>query len=193
MKQKWKGSTLLAPVPSVIVSCGSMENANLITIGWTGIINSHPPKLYISVRPERFSYDIIKNSGEFCVNIPTAEMAKAVDYCGVKSGRECDKYADCKLTKSQSFEVSCPSIEECPIVLECKTSDIIHLGTHDMFIADIIAVAVDDSLVDHKGRLMLEKADLMTYAHGDYFTVGKKIGDFGFSVRKKKNLKRNRK
>lgn len=193
MKQKWKGSTLLAPVPSVIVSCGNMEESNLITIGWTGIINSHPPKLYISVRPERFSYDIIKNSGEFCVNIPTAQMAKAVDYCGVKSGRDCDKFADCKLTKAPCFEVSCPSIEECPIVLECKTSDIITLGTHDMFIADIVAVAVDDSLVDNKGRLMLEKAQLMTYAHGDYFTVGKKIGDFGFSIRKRKNLKRNQK
>ena len=192
-KQKWKGSTLLAPVPSVLVSCGDSESANIITIGWTGIVNSHPPKRYISVRPERFSYNIIKEKGEFCVNVPTVELAKATDYCGVKSGRECDKFADCGLTKAESFEVSCPSIGECPIVLECKTSQIIPLGTHDMFIADILAVSVEESLVDDKGRLMLEKANLCAYAHGDYFALGKKIGDFGFSVRKKKNLKRNRK
>lgn len=192
-KQKWKGSTLLAPVPSVLVSCGTNENSNIITIGWTGIVCSHPPKLYISVREERFSYNILKESGEFCVNIPTVEMVKAVDYCGVKSGRDCDKFADCKLTKQDSFEVSCPSIEECPIVLECKVCDVIPLGSHDMFIADIVAVSVDEDLVDEKGRLMLEKANLIAYAHGDYFALGKKIGDFGYAVRKKKNLKRNRK
>lgn len=192
-KQKWKGSTLLAPVPSVLVSCGNAENANLITIGWTGIAASHPPKLYISVRPERYSYDIIKKSGEFCVNLPTADMVRAVDYCGVKSGRDNDKFADCKLTKAESFEVSCVSVAECPITLECKVSDIIPLGSHDMFLADILAVSVDESLVDDKGRLMLEKANLFAYAHGDYFALGKKIGDFGYSVRKKKTLKRKKK
>ncbi len=192
-KQKWKGSTLLAPVPSVMVSCGDMENSNIITIGWVGIAASHPPKLYISVRPERFSYDIIKSKKEFCVNIPTAQMAKQVDFCGVKSGKDVDKFSECGFTKVQAFEIDCPAIEECPISLECKVCDIIPLGSHDMFLADILAVSVDDRLVDEKGRLMLERADLMTYAHGDYFTLGKKIGDFGYSVRKRKNLKRNRK
>ena len=192
-KQKWKGSTLLAPVPSVLVSCGNGEIQNLITIGWTGIVASHPPKLYISVRPERYSYDIIDKSGEFCVNLPTAQMAKALDYCGVKSGRDCDKFSDCKLTKEDSFEVGCVSVAECPISLECKVSQKIQLGSHDMFIADIVAIGVDEDLVDKNGRLMLEKANLLAYAHGDYFELGKKIGDFGFSVRKSKKLKRNRK
>lgn len=192
-KEKWKGSTLLAPVPSVLVSCGDMENANLITIGWTGIVASHPPKLYISVRPERYSYDIIKKNGEFCVNLPTTDIVRTVDYCGVKSGRDCDKFADCRLTKEESFEISCASVKECPVSLECKVSNIIPLGSHDMFIADILAVSADESVIDSKGRLMLEKANLLTYAHGDYFALGEKIGDFGFSVRKKKNLKRNRK
>lgn len=192
-KQKWKGSTLLSPVPSVLVSCGKGENANIITIGWVGIAASHPPKLYISVRPERYSYNIIKEQGVFCVNLPTASMVKAVDLCGVKSGRDIDKFAECKFTKSDCVEIECDAIEECPVNLECKVSRIIPLGSHDMFIADIVSVAVNENLVDDKGRLMLERADLITYSHGDYFTLGKKIGDFGFSVRKRKNLKRGRK
>lgn len=192
-KQNWKGSALLSPVPAVLVSCGNGEKDNLITIGWTGIVCTQPPKLYISVRPERFSYEIIKQSGEFCVNLPKTEMARAVDWCGVKSGRDHDKFSEMKLTKADSFAVNCKSVAECPLTLECKVDSVIHLGSHDMFIADIVNVAVEESLLDENGRLMLEKADLLAYAHGDYFTLGKKIGDFGFSVRKKKNLKRNRK
>jgi flavin reductase (DIM6/NTAB) family NADH-FMN oxidoreductase RutF len=192
-KQNWKGSALLAPVPSVLVSCGSEENANIITIGWTGIVCTQPPKLYISVRPERFSYGIIKESGEFCVNLPTSKMARAVDFCGVRSGKDVDKFAQTGLTKTDSHAVSCPSIAECPLTLECKLDRIIPLGTHDMFIADIVSVSVEESILDRNGRLMLENADLLAYAHGDYFSLGKKVGDFGFSVRKKKNLKRNRK
>lgn len=191
-KQHWKGSTLLAPVPSVLVTCGEDEKANIITIGWVGIAASHPPKLYISVRPERYSYNIIKENGVFCVNIPTADMVKAVDFCGVKSGKDVDKFAHCNFTKSDCIEINCSSIEECPINLECKVAQVIPLGSHDMFLADIVAVNVNEALVDDKGRLMLEKANLITYAHGDYFDIGKKIGDFGFSVRKKKNLKRKR-
>ena len=186
MKQKWKGGALLSPVPAVLVSCGSEENANLITIGWTGIVCTQPPKLYISVRPERHSYGIIKESGEFCVNLPTSEIVRAVDFCGVRSGKDTDKFKETKLTKEDSYEVSCVSVAECPLTLECKVSQIIPLGSHDMFIADIVAVAADERLIDKNGRLMLEKADLLAYAHGDYFTLGKKIGDFGFSVRKKK-------
>jgi flavin reductase (DIM6/NTAB) family NADH-FMN oxidoreductase RutF len=186
MKQKWKGGALLSPVPAVLVSCGNGENANLITIGWTGIVCTQPPKLYISVRPERHSYGIIKESGEFCVNLPTCGIVRALDFCGVRSGKDTDKFKESKLTKEDSYEVGCVSVAECPITLECKVSQIIPLGSHDMFIADIVAVAADERLIDKNGRLMLEKADLLAYAHGDYFTLGKKIGDFGFSVRKKK-------
>lgn len=189
-KTKWKGGALLSPVPAVLVSCGNEENANLITIGWTGIVCTQPPKLYISVRPERHSYQIIKHDMEFCVNLPSAELVKALDYCGVKSGRDHDKFAETKLTKAKSFEVGCVSVAECPLCLECRVTDIIPLGSHDMFIADIVAVAADEKLIDEKGRLMLEKANLLAYAHGDYFALGKKIGDFGFSVRKKKRAKR---
>jgi flavin reductase (DIM6/NTAB) family NADH-FMN oxidoreductase RutF len=186
MKQKWKGGALLSPVPAVLVSCGNGENANLITIGWTGIVCTQPPKLYISVRPERHSYGIIKESGEFCVNLPTCGIVRALDFCGVRSGKDTDKFKETKLTKEDSYEVGCVSVAECPITLECKVSQIIPLGSHDMFIADIVAVAADERLIDKNGRLMLEKADLLAYAHGDYFTLGKKIGDCGFSVRKKK-------
>ncbi len=192
-KQKWKGGALLTPVPAVLVSCGDFDNSNLITIGWTGIAATHPPKLYISVRPERFSYGIIEKTGEFCVNLPTADLVKALDYCGVKSGKDVDKFSVTRLTKEESFEVACPSVAECPVTLECRVSQKIPLGSHDMFIADILCVACDERLIDDKGRLMLEKANLLAYAHGDYFALGKKIGDFGFSVRKKKTVKRRHK
>ena len=191
-KQHWKGGALLAPVPAVMVSCGNGETDNIITIGWTGICSTHPPKLYISVRPERFSYSLIKESGEFCVNLPSSEMVRALDWCGVRSGKDCDKFKEMKLTKEDSFAVSCKSIAECPMTLECRVDKIIPLGSHDMFIADIVAVAVDEKIVDEKGRLMLEKADMLAYLHGDYFTLGKKIGDFGFSVRKKKTVAKRR-
>ncbi len=184
---------MLSPVPAVLVSCGSGDNANLITIAWTGIVCTQPPKLYISVRPERHSYKLIEESGEFCVNLPTAEMVRAVDYCGVRSGRDHDKFAEMKLTKAESNEVSCPSVAECPLTLECKVSQKLPLGSHDMFIADIVAVAADESLIDENGRLMLEKANLLAYAHGDYFSLGRKIGDFGFSVRKKKTVAKRKK
>ncbi len=187
-KIRWKGGALLSPVPAVLVSCGSGNDANLITIAWTGIVCTQPPKLYISVRPERHSYKIIEESGEFCVNLPTVSMVRALDFCGVKSGRNFDKFKETKLTKAESFEVGCVSIAECPLSLECKVCQKIPLGSHDMFIADIVAVAADETFVDENGRLMLEKADLLAYAHGDYFALGRKIGDFGFSVRKKKTI-----
>lgn len=185
-KQKWKGGALLSPVPAVLVSCGSGDSANVITVGWTGIVCTHPPRLYISIRPERYSHKLIEQSGEFCVNLPTAGLVKALDYCGVRSGREHDKFAEAKLTKEASFEVACDSVAECPLTLECRVFQKLPLGTHDMFLADIVAVGADESLIDKNGRLMLEKADLIAYSHGDYFELGKKIGNFGFSVRKKK-------
>ncbi len=189
-KTKWKGGALLSPVPAVLVSCGEGDRANLITVAWAGIVCTQPPKLYISVRPERHSYRLIEESQEFCVNLPTAAMARAVDWCGVRSGRDFDKFAHTKLTKADSFAVSCPSVAECPLTLECKVDRKIPLGSHDMFIADIVAVGAEETIIDENGRLMLEKADLLAYAHGDYFALGRKIGDFGFSVRKKKRCKR---
>ncbi|MEG0179530.1 MAG: flavin reductase family protein [Oscillospiraceae bacterium] len=185
-KLEWKGSTLLAPVPPVLVSCGSMDKPNALTIAWTGIINSQPPKTYISVRPERYSHDIIKENGVFVVNLPTAAIIKAVDYCGVKSGRDEDKLAAVKLTVSQCRETKCPMINESPVNIECRVSEIINLGSHDMFIADILNVYVNADIVGTDGKLRLAKAGLAAYAHGEYFALGKKIGDFGFSVKKRK-------
>ena len=190
-KLKWKGGTLLAPLPAVMVSCGSMEKPNIITIGWTGILCSDPPKTYISVRPERYSHGLIKESGKFVINLTTAPLTKATDYCGVRSGKDHDKFADCKLTAVPAHELDdTPVIAECPISLECKVTDIIPLGSHDMFMADIVAVDVAPELVDENGALHLERAGLISYAHGDYFAQSKKLGDFGVSVRKKSTQKR---
>ena len=188
-KIKWKGSTLLAPVPAALVTCGDEEKANVLTIGWTGILNSQPPKTYISVRPERYSHDIIKEKKEFVINLTPSLLARAVDFCGVRSGRDTDKFAECKLTKEPATEVACPTIAECPLSIECKVTDIIPLGSHDMFVADIVAVDVDGELLDEEGKLHLEKAGLCAYIHGDYFAIGKKVGTFGFSVKKKKKKK----
>ncbi len=186
-KIKWKPGTLLSPVPPALISCSYEGKDNLITIAWTGIVNSDPPKTYISVRTERFSYDLIKNSGEFVINLPSSHIVRSIDFCGVKSGREVDKFKLCKLTKEKATSVSCPMVAESPVSLECKVTDIIPLGSHDMFIADIVAVNVDERYIDEKGRFMAEKCSLAAYAHGKYFALGKKIGSFGYSVKKKKN------
>ena len=188
-KVKWKGGTLLAPVPPVMVSCGDMESSNIITVGWTGIINSDPPKTYISVRPSRHSYGIIKEKGEFVINLTPSRLVRSADYCGVYTGKSVDKFAKCKLTKEEANEVSAPLIAECPISLECKVCEVVPLGTHDMFIADIVAVDIDEELIDEKGKLHIEKAGLAAYAHGTYFALGKKIGSFGFSAKKKSSKK----
>ncbi|MBQ6701432.1 MAG: flavin reductase family protein [Clostridia bacterium] len=188
-KVVWKGGTLLAPVPPVMVSCGDMESSNIITIAWTGIINSNPPKTYISVRPTRHSFDIIKNTKEFVINLTPSALVKEADYCGIYTGAKVDKFEKCKLTKAMASTVACPLIEECPMNLECKVTDIVELGSHYMFIADITAINVDEALLDENGKLRLEKAKLAAFAHGQYFELGKKIGDFGFSVKKKKSKK----
>jgi len=184
-KIKWKGGTLLAPVPAVMVTCGDMEKPNIITVAWTGIICSDPPKTYVSIRPERYSYNIIKEKGEFAINLTTTNLKRATDLCGVKSGAKIDKFKAAKLTPEKANEVSCPIIGESPLSLECKVTDIIHLGSHDMFVADIVAVDVDEKLINENGKLNLSKAGLMAYAHGGYYELGKKIGSFGFSVKKK--------
>ena len=185
-KINWKGSTLLGPLPPVMVSCGTMEESNIITVAWTGILNTHPPKTYVSIRPQRHSYKIIKESGEFTLNLTPAHLIRAADYCGMYTGAKVDKFAKCGLTKEEGREVACPSIAECPLSLECRVTDIVPLGTHDMFIADIVSVRADEKLLDEKGKLCMERADLAAFAHGEYFALGKKIGQFGFSAVKKK-------
>lgn len=184
-KIKWRGGALIAPVPPVMVSCGEKEKANIITVAWTGITNTVPPKTYISVRPSRHSYKLIKESGEFVINLTPSALVRSADYCGIYTGAKVDKFAKCKLTKEKASEVSCPLIAESPLSLECKVTDITPLGSHDMFMADIVAVNVDDSLLDAKGKLHLERAGLTAYAHGEYFELGRKIGYFGFSADKK--------
>ena len=185
-KIKWRGGALLGPVPPVMVSCGDMEKSNIVTVAWTGILNTIPPKTYISLRPSRYSYEIIKEKGEFVINLTPAELIRTADSCGVYTGRKVDKFRKYSLTKAEAFEVSAPLIGECPLSLECRVTDVVPLGTHDMFIADIVAVDVDDKLLDKDGKLCLDRAHLAAFAHGEYFELGKKIGTFGFSVKKKK-------
>lgn len=190
-KIKWKGGALLAPVPPVMVSCGNIEkgNANIITVAWTGIVNTIPPKTYISVRPSRHSYGIIKESGEFVLNLTTSSLIKSADYCGIYTGAKVNKFEKCRLTAEKASEVDCPIIAESPLSIECRVMDIIPMGTHDMFLADIVAVDVDESIIDEKGKLRLDKAKLAAFAHGEYYELGRKLGEFGFSARKKQNKK----
>ena len=195
-KTSWRGGALLAPLPAVLVSCRGkdkegIEKNNIITVAWTGITNTIPPKTYISIRKSRYSYDIIKNSGEFVINLPTRDIVKKVDYCGIYTGKKVDKFEKCGLVCEQSEMVSAPSVAECPLCLECRVTDMVALGSHDMFIADILCTRVDDSLIDSSGKLHLDRAGLMAFAHGEYFELGRKIGYFGFSTRK--NSKKHRK
>ncbi|MBE6707530.1 MAG: flavin reductase family protein [Ruminococcaceae bacterium] len=186
-KIKWKGGALLAPVPPAMVTCSDGEKDNIITIAWTGIVNTNPPKTYISVRPTRHSYEMIKRSGVFAINLTTEELVRSADWCGVYTGAKVDKFSKCKLTREEASEIDCPLIAESPLSLECRVTDIIPMGTHHMFLADIVAVDVDESLIDDKGKLNLQRAHLAAYAHGDYFGLGKRLGSFGFSVAKKKH------
>ncbi|MBQ8612238.1 MAG: flavin reductase family protein [Oscillospiraceae bacterium] len=189
-KQTWKPGTLVAPVPPMLVSCGTMESPNIITAAWCGNVNSVPPKTYVSIRPERFSYHLIKENGEFVLNLPTERLIKAADWCGVRSGRDHQKFTEMGLTAEPCSLVNAPQIGECPITLECKVCQIIPMGSHDMFLADIVAVNVDDSLLDESGALHMERAGLVAYAHGQYFALGKSLGHFGFSVKKKSTARR---
>ena len=188
-KITWKGSALLAPVPPVMVTCGDMENSNIITVGWTGIINTHPPRVSIAVRPTRHSYQIIKDSGEFVIHLTPASLIRECDYCGIFTGAKVDKFEKTGLHKAPASAVACPLIEECPLALECKVIDILPQGTHDLFLAEVVAVDVDDSRLDENGKLCMDRAGLAAYAHGEYFELGKKIGTFGFSATKNKKRK----
>lgn len=185
-KQFWKGSTLLAPVPAALVTCGTIEQPNVLTIGWTGIVCTRPPMTYISVRPERYSHDIIKASGEFVINLTTSAMCRETDFCGVKSGKNTDKLSACGFHTVPAQKVAPPLIEECPLSLECRVVDEKLLGSHTMFLAEIVGIDADEKYIDSKGKLNLQQCGLMAFAHGEYFTLGRKLGDFGFSVRKKK-------
>ncbi len=186
MKQSWKPGTMLNPLPAVLVSCGNEECSNLLTIAWTGTICTNPPMLYISVRPERYSYPLIKESMEFTVNLTTAEMARATDWCGVRSGKDYDKWKETGLTPEKGVAVACPSVKESPLSIECKVRKIMSLGSHDMFIADVVNVLADERLIDPEtGAFRLDNANLLQYSHGGYFATGEHIGPFGFSVKKK--------
>lgn len=184
-KISWKGSALLGPVPPVMVTCGDMEESNIITVAWAGIINTHPPRVSIAIRPTRHSYGIIKERGEFAINLTPATLAKECDFCGIYTGAKVDKFAKTGLHKAPATAVACPIIEECPLALECKVLDVLPQGTHDLFLAEVVAVDLDDTLLDENGKLCLDRAGLAAFAHGEYFALGEKLGNFGFSVAKK--------
>lgn len=186
-----KPGTLLCPTPAVMVTCGQGDEKNIITIGWTGIINTQPPMTYISVRKSRHSHEIISKEKEFVINLTTEALAFATDYCGVKSGRDIDKFKEMKLTPIPAEIVSCPMIGEAPVSLECKVVEVKELPSHDMFMAEIVKIHVDKSVMDEDGRIALDKAGMLAYVHGEYFGIKKApIGRFGFSVMKKKTKKR---
>ncbi|MBP0957403.1 MAG: flavin reductase family protein [Oscillospiraceae bacterium] len=182
----FKGGALIAPVPAALVTCGSEDGKrNVLTAAWTGIVNTRPPMAYVSIRPERYSHAIIMETGEFVINLTTSKMAREVDFCGMKSGSKFDKFAKCGFETVKGETVSCPVILASPLSLECKVRSFEELGSHTMFIADITGVTADERYIDSKGKINLQQAGLMAYAHGEYFALGRKLGDFGFSVRKK--------
>ncbi|MCI8991560.1 MAG: flavin reductase family protein [Eubacterium sp.] len=186
-KQEWKPGNMLYPVPAVMVSCGrNGEKPNIITVAWCGTVCSAPPMLYISVRPERYSYDIIKDTKEFVVNLTTEKLVHATDYCGVKSGRDMDKFRETGLTAYPSKHIKAPGIAESPVNIECKVTQILPLGSHDMFLAEVVGVSAEESFIDETGKFRLNDLGLAAYSHGEYLKLGEKIGKFGFSVEKKK-------
>lgn len=188
-KQAWKPGTMLFPVPPVMVTCGTMEKANVLTIAWAGIINSEPPMTYISVRPSRYSHQLITEANEFVINIANLPLAKACDFCGVKSGKSTDKFKEMGLELEPCKEVKAPMLKAAPVSLECKVVEVKRFGTHDMFMAEIVNVNVDDKYIEEDGRLAIEKAGLLAFAHGRYYTLGRDLGGFGFSVDKTKENK----
>lgn len=184
-RKDFKAGALTAPLPPVLVTVGDMEKANVLTVAWTGILATHPPKTYISVRPSRHSYAMLKESGEFVINLPSCNMARVVDYVGIYTGKKVDKIKKCALKLEPSAHVKAPTLADCPISLECRVSEVMSMGTHDVFIADILGISADESVVDESGKLRFDKANLLAYAHGEYFALGEKLGEFGFSASKK--------
>lgn len=185
-KQTWKPGTMLSPLPPALISSGDTEHPNVMTAAWTGIICSDPVITYVSLRPSRYTHELVSKNKEFVINLPTWKEAEAVDTVGVKSGRDLDKFALTGLIAEPSTQVKAPQITQCPVSMECKVLEVRPFGTHDMFLAEVVAVNVDEQYIDESGALDLEKAGLLAYAHGFYYTLGRKIGKFGFSVEKKK-------
>jgi len=185
----WKAGTFIYPIPAVMVSCGDMEKSNIITVAWTGILNTNPAMIYISVRPERFSYNLIKESGEFVLNLTNEDLVFQTDWCGVKTGAKVDKFKEMKLTKEKAQFVKCPMIKESPVCVECRVKEIKELGSHHMFVAEVLAIHADDKYIDEKGAFDITKCNLIAYANGKYFSLGKQVGKFGYSVEKKSKKK----
>lgn len=193
-KKEWKAGTFIYPIPAVMVSCGNMEKSNIITVAWTGIINTNPAMCYISIRPERYSYDLIKEAGEFVINLTNEKLAYKTDWCGVKTGKKVDKFKEMKLTKEKANHVSCPIIKESPVAIECQVKEIKQLGSHHMFIAEILSIDADEQYINERGTFDISKCNLISYANGGYYCLGKRIGKFGYSVeKKKKKVTNNRK
>lgn len=187
-RQSFKPGTLHAPLPAVMVTVGDMEKANIITVAWTGILSSDPPRTYVSVRPSRYSHGMLTESGEFVINLTTEKLALATDFAGIYTGAKVDKFEKLGLTKLPSECVAPPTIEGTPLALECRVFDVLHFGTHDVFMADIVNVSCDESILDG-GRICLDRAGLIAYAHGEYFALGEKLGKFGFSATKETKAK----
>ena len=184
---------LLAPIPPAVVTVGDYENANMLTVAWTGILATQPPKTYISVRPSRHSYKMLKEKGEFVINLPSVSMVREVDFVGIYTGAKIDKFEKCRLTKKKSERVAPPTIAECPIALECRVTEVIPMGSHDVFMADILSVSCHESIIDEEGKMRFERADLLAYAHGEYYTLGERVGRFGFSTDKPKKQEKTKK
>ena len=190
-KETWKAGNMLYPLPAVMVSVSDGEgNDNIITVAWAGTVCTNPPMVSISVRPERHSYQMIKESGEFVINLVTKDLVYATDYCGVKSGREVDKFKEMHLSEQESNCVSAPGIAESPVNIECKVTEVKELGSHHMFVAEVLAINADEKYIDEKGAFDISKCDLIAYSNGNYYSLGKKIGRFGFSVQKNKKKKK---
>ena len=188
-KVTWKPGTFLYPLPAVMVSCGTMEKSNIITVAWTGILNTNPATVYISVRPTRYSYNLIKETKEFVINLTTKDLARATDWCGVKTGAKVDKFKEMKLTKEKCNFVNCPSIKESPVSIECKVDKIVEMGSHHMFVADVLSINANEKYIDEKGAFDISKCNLIAYANGGYYELGNKIGKFGYAVAKKQKKK----
>ena len=184
-KVVWKPGTFEYPLPVVMVSCGDMKNSNIITVAWTGIINTNPAMVYISVRPERYSHKIIKESKEFVINLTNENLVRKVDFCGVRTGAKVDKFKEMNLHKEEANFVKCPLIKESPVSIECKVKEIKHMGSHDMFIAEVLSIDAEDEYIDKKGAFDISKCNLIAYLNGGYYSIGKKLGTFGYSVKKK--------
>lgn len=191
-RQNFKSGAMLGPLPAVMVTVGDMEESNVLTVAWTGILSTDPPRVYISVRPNRFSHKFLVEGGEFVINLTTEQLARTTDYVGIYTGAKVDKFKKCSLTKEPSHKVAPPTIKECPLALECRVFEVMHSGTHDVFMADIVNVSCDESIIDKDGRICYERAGLIAYAHGEYFALGKRVGKFGFSTQKKKSKSRTK-